>query len=299
MKFKFTKMHGAGNDFILVDARNENRNWAALAPLLCHRHLGIGADQLILAVGSEKADVGWRLFNVDGVEAEMCGNGLRCFAKFVYDAGIVVNRSLTVETMFGVVTADLLLDAKGIKVTGATVSLPRPVFLDKRCRIDLPSSCSVPYVEATLVSVGNPHAVLFLKPGSHVNEFPLKEVGPLVENHTLFLPKRINFHIVEIVSETELTARHWERSAGETLACGSGSCACVIAARNLGFIPPSATVKVNVPGGLLQISFKAPTDTPEELVLEQPVTLEGPAATVFEGLWVGSESELVLPTPGS
>ncbi len=274
-------MHGAGNDFLLVDGREGPRDWSSLAKAMCHRNLGAGGDGLLVAVESKVAPVRMLLFNADGSEAEMSGNGVRCFAKYVIEDGIAKadGGSLAVETGAGMIAVGLVRE--GSKVTGAVVDMGRPRFeaseipvaverpapvLDLRLDVD-----GVTYV-VSCVSMGNPHAVHFLD--TDVAKFPLSSVGPLVERHGLF-PARTNFEVARIVSRTRIESRTWERGVGETLACGTGACAIMVSARLLGRVDDE--VEVHEPGGVLEISWDG----------ESSVVLTGPAERVYAGEWPG------------
>ena len=280
----FTKMHGTGNDYIYIDARELDKDWPSLARQMSDRHFGVGGDGIILILESDVADLKMRMFNADGSEGEMCGNGIRCFAKYAIESGIVSasQRSLEVETLAGVRT--VVPSHNGAKITGAKVSmgppglnpqdlpvnlngdsgeLPGPV-VDYPCRIDGVN------LGLTFVSMGNPHAVAFLD--QSVGEFPLHSIGPQVENHPMF-PRRVNFEIVNLGKQGHLTARVWERGSGETMACGTGACAIAVAARLQGF--SQDRVDITLPGGTLNIEWDG----------EGEVFLEGPAEAVFTGEW--------------
>ncbi|MBI1800519.1 MAG: diaminopimelate epimerase, partial [Chloroflexi bacterium] len=265
----FVKMHGLGNDFVVVDARSgatPAHNWPTLAQAMCDRHYGVGADQLLLVCDSRRADVTMRLFNTDGFEAEMCGNGIRCVGKYVYERGIVRKPQLAVETLGGVKRLNLLIE-HGI-VSGAAVAMgvPQAVWLDEPVIID-----GVP-LRLMSVNVGNPHAVAVIE--TPVENFPLERIGPQVERHPLF-PNRTNFEVINVLQRDPpaLQARVWERSAGLTLACGTGACAVTVAARLQGLV--GNETDVHLPGGTLRIAWDG----------EDEVWMTGPATTVFEGVW--------------
>ncbi len=263
---RFTKMHGLGNDFVVVDARTlVVEDWQSLARAMCDRHLGIGADQLLLVCESSRADVKMRLFNVDGFEAEMCGNGIRCVGKFVYENHIVRRSDLCIETLGGI--KHLQLHSDGETVTGASVAMgvPRILFADEY--VNFVATHASPLC-VTGVDMGNPHAVAFMD--ESVDAFPLAQVGPLVENHSRF-PNRTNIEIVNVLSSCALRVRVWERSVGITLACGTGACAATAAARLKGCVGDD--VAVHLPGGMLHIQW----DGVGEMVMT------GPATRVFDG----------------
>ena len=276
----FVKFHGAGNDFILVDARRIDRDWPGLAQAMCHRNFGVGADGLIIALPSKVAHARMRIFNPDGSEAEMCGNGIRCFARFLLEDGILHpdTRSLTVETLAGV--QELEVHGKGAEtLVRVNMGLPRlaspdiPVDLSPEAFarvVDYPLTVNGRTLDITCVSMGNPHAVAFVT--EPVEGFPLLELGPKVEHHQLF-PRRINFEVVRVLDRGHLELRVWERGAGPTLACGTGACASVVAASLHGWVDQE--VEVALPGGALRIAWDG----------RGPVYMTGPAVRVFWGEW--------------
>ena len=284
---KFTKMHGAGNDYIYIDARAptfDNEDWPKLSQQMSDRHFGIGGDGIILIMDSDVADLRMRMFNADGSEGEMCGNGIRCFVKYAVERGIVApaDGKIKVETLAGIRSIVPIYD--GQLLVGARVSMgePRlnpedlPVELDPAMGYRKGPVLSYPFqvdgldLPLTFVSMGNPHAVTFLdKP---VAEFPLHIIGPQVERHPMF-PRRVNFEVVNLGEPGQLKARVWERGSGETLACGTGACAIAVAARLQGLTQDS--VDITLPGGTLTIDWDG----------EGEVYLEGPAEEVFSGEW--------------
>ncbi|MEE9203339.1 MAG: diaminopimelate epimerase [Dehalococcoidia bacterium] len=278
---KFTKVQGTGNDFVLVDAaalpiREGERDWVGLARAMCDRHFGIGSDGLLLLT-SHTPPFPMRMFNPDGSEAEACGNGLRCLGMYLAESGLAGPGPIAVVTAAGPRT--LHTEAKGGRVGRVRVDMGIPHFQAG----EIPLSTLIPrspildhYIEVagrqlalSFVNMGNPHAVCFVE---DVDGFPLTEVGPLVEHHPLF-PQRINFEIVRVVDRGHLRARVWERGVGETLSCGSGACAIVVAARlhNIADSP----VEIALPGGTLTLRWEPGGE----------VELSGPAAIVFEGDW--------------
>lgn len=276
---EFTKLHGTGNDFAVVDARALDRDWEALARRICDRHTGVGGDGMILAAPSERADVRMRIFNADGSEAEMSGNGMRCLAKFAVDRGIVEPRdgAFDVETGAGVLAVRVTTAAG--KVTHVRQSMGRP-RLDPR---EIPVAVEAPppvralpleaagrHISVTPVSMGNPHAVMFQ--GDPVAAYPLHEVGPAVEHHPLF-PNRTNFEVVHMVDRGHAEMRVWERGVGETLSCGSGAAATIVAARLLGLA--DGALQLTVPGGVLDLEWDG----------DGEVVLSGPVVEVFRGTW--------------
>ncbi|MSQ28560.1 MAG: diaminopimelate epimerase [Dehalococcoidia bacterium] len=286
---KFTKMHGTGNDFVMVDGRAlPQRDWARLAQAVCDRHFGIGADGLILLLPSENADLRMRMWNPDGSESEMCGNGIRCFTKLALDEGIVGRgkAEFTAETGAGVLTLRPLW--QGSAVEAVEVNMGNPIFEPERVPVAATSGDFTPdasglrwvrghVLEAggrsltvACVSMGNPHAVLFAD--EPPDRFPLESIGPLVEHHSFF-PKRVNFHVAQVLDRNRIRVRHWERGAGMTLACGTGACGAAVAARQLGLT--GDRVEVEVPGGILTIEWPG----------SGAVLMTGPAATVYAGEW--------------
>lgn len=283
---KFTKMQGAGNDYVYIDARDQNEDWPSLSRAMSDRHFGIGSDGIILIQDSEVADLKMRMFNADGSEGEMCGNGIRCFTKYAIDHGIVSppQQALNVDTLAGI--RRVVPVYQGKKITGARVSMGVPTLEPEKIPVILDtslgaSSMDVPYLQypmqvgdlrllTSFASMGNPHAITFLD--QPVDEFPLHQIGPMVEHDPMF-PRRVNFEIVNRQDECHLTARVWERGSGETLACGTGACAIAVASRLLGYT--GDTVDITLPGGTLTIDWDG----------EGEVYLAGPAEEVFSGEW--------------
>jgi diaminopimelate epimerase len=276
---EFTKLHGTGNDFVVVDARALDRDWGALAREVCDRHFGVGADGLILATASDKADVRMRIFNGDGSEAETSGNGMRCLVKFAVERGLVEPRdgAFTVEAGGGVMDVRVSLDDG--RVTQVRLSMGRP-RLDPR---DVPVAIESPppvleyplevdgrKIAITPVSMGNPHAVHFQD--APVEEYPLHALGPKVEHHALF-PNRTNFEVLRMLGDGRAEMRVWERGVGETLSCGSGASAAMVAARLRGLAGDSLDLRV--PGGELQLEWDG----------DGEVMLTGPVVEVFRGTW--------------
>ena len=287
MTINFAKLQGAGNDFVVLDARSMKHNWQSLSQDMCHRHFGIGADGLILILSSKVADLKMRMFNPDGSEAEVCGNGLRCFAKYAIDRGIVSGTNLKVETLAGIKAVQAFI-MQG-KVTSARVAMgtPRfktteiPVILERQKKsredgnmtpiLDCSLNLAGNKVSLSFVSMGNPHAVHFTT--KSVADFPLHEIGPKVEHHPMF-PQRTNFEVARILSRDKIEARVWERGAGETLACGSGACAIAVAAGLKGYM--GSSVDIMLPGGTLTIGWDGVGE----------VYLTGPVEEVFIGEWL-------------
>ncbi|MCK4276217.1 MAG: diaminopimelate epimerase, partial [Phycisphaerae bacterium] len=230
---RFTKMHGIGNDYVYVDCFSESVSApASLAQRIADRHFGVGADGLILILPSEQADVGMRMFNADGSEAEMCGNGIRGLAKYVYERGMIDNTTIGVETGAGVLRVALTVEDDS--VVAATVDMGTPGLSRSEIPmlgepanepvIDQPLEVNGDSFEVTCVSMGNPHCVIFV---DDVDRFAVDNIGPLLENHELF-PERINVEFVTVLDRAHVKMRVWERGAGETLACGTGASASVV-----------------------------------------------------------------------
>ena len=302
MTLRFTKMHGAGNDYVVIDARSEHREWALVARDLLDRHFGIGGDGLLLVEHSKTADVRMRMLNPDGSEAEMCGNGIRCFSKFVIEGNILPNidGALQVETGAGVLNVEPITDIAG-QITRARVSMGEPIFDADQIPVIVPrqaankntKNLSLDGLDAgklvvecpitvddytfnvTCVSMGNPHAVAFID--QPVDDVALQKLGPLVEHHGFF-PNRVNFHIVNRLGSGQLIARTWERGAGLTLACGTGACAIQAVGRLLGIT--DEVVQIQMPGGVLAITWAD----------HGPIIMEGPAVKVFDGHWEYSDN---------
>ena len=260
MRIKFTKMHGLGNDFVVVDATGELKDWrpsAKEAAFLQDRRFGIGADQLLILYPSSVADLRMAIYNADGSEVEMCGNGIRCCALFARRRGLVASDEMTVETLAGikkpVITGDAVRVDMGAPECGG-IAVPPPEGLE------LPPM--------TLVSMGNPHAVFFVE---DAEKFPVEKWGPLVERHPMF-PNRTNVEFAEVVAENVIRMRVWERGAGVTMACGTGSCATFTAAclNKLA----AGEGKVILDGGELKIAWAGEGSS---------VFMTGPAAEVFQG----------------
>lgn len=275
---KFTKMHGAGNDFLLVEG-HEDRDWAVLSVQMCERHFGAGADGVILVLPSAKADVRMRLFNADGSEAEVSGNGVRCLVRYVVERGLVApgNGVVTIEAIHAVLEAGLAMDGPSVRSMRLSMGLPRfePKEVPVAAKmgppvIDLPIDVGGERIAVTCLSMGNPHAVTFIE--GPVAEYPLDTVGPKVENHPAF-PARVNFGVGRLVGRDRMELRVWERGCGETLACGSGSCAAMVAARLKGLV--GDVVDITQPGGKLRVEWDGSGE----------VFLGGDAQAVFEGDW--------------
>ena len=276
---KFTKMHGLGNDYVYVNCFEEKNlpdDLPELARRVSDRHFGIGSDGLILVRPSDVADARMQMFNADGSESEMCGNGVRCVAKLVYDHGICRNETLQIETGAGVLAIDLEV-VDGL-VARATVDMGEPILdgpkipttLSGNPVCDVPLEIDVQKLQVTCVSMGNPHCVTFV---DQITDECVLGVGPKIEHHAAF-PNRVNAEFVEVLSPTELRMRVWERGTGETLACGTGACAVGVAAMLTGRTERSVTI--HLLGGDLQIQWLEETGH---------VRMTGPATEVFRGTY--------------
>jgi len=279
MKLKFTKMHGAGNDFIVVDAINQQVDlsidqWRRLAD----RRFGIGADQILVVERPTDAgvDFRYRIFNNDGGEVEQCGNGSRAFVRFVVDKGLTQARSIRVQTMSGIISPRLEDDGSVTVDMGAPRLVPAEVPFDETGLAGMvqgddtlwPLPVGDDTVFVSVVSMGNPHAVQVV---DDVDAAPVEETGPLIERHVRF-PKRVNAGYLQVMDRHHIRLRVFERGAGETLACGTGACAAVVAGIRRGLL--DSPVRVSARGGELSIAWAGP---------DQPVYLSGPAVSVFEG----------------
>lgn len=277
---RFTKCHGAGNDFVVVDAREMELPWSGVAKRICDRHFGVGSDGIILIMNSTSADLKMRMFNPDGSEAEACGNGLRCFAKYAVDHMVTTKLKFTVETLGGERNVTAFPDDSG-RIVEAELSMGAPRLKPSEIPADVrdvtgpileyPIETAERTIPVSMVSMGNPHAVNFID--SDVADYPLLTVGPTVEHHPIF-PARVNYEIARVLGRDDISARVWERGAGETLACGSGACAIAVAARLLDRC--DETVRIHLPGGVLTITWPGG---------DAEVLLRGPVQEVFTGDW--------------
>ena len=274
---KFTKMHGAGNDYVYVNCFEpvELGDVTELAKAISDRHFGVGGDGLVLICPSERADARMVMYNADGSEAEMCCNAVRCVAKFVYDHGIATKDELTIETGRGVLT--LQCSTTGGKVDRVRVNMAEPILVSSEIPttlvgdppVKVPLEVAGRTLEVTCVSMGNPHAVTFV---DEVNDDWVLNIGPQVEVHEAF-PRRINAEFIQVVSRSEVVMRVWERGSGETLACGTGACASVVAGVLAGLLDRKVLVRLT--GGDLEIEWAESGE----------VYMTGPATEVFSGEW--------------
>lgn len=272
MQLRFTKMEGLGNDYIYVDGIHQD------VPIdtykiqkLSNRHTGIGGDGVIVILPSEQYDFKMRMFNCDGSEGMMCGNGIRCFAKFCYDHGLTDKKLLQVDTNAGLRTVELVFE--GDKVIAARVDMGKPILetklipliYHKNEMINEPLVIDDKEYIATAISMGNPHVVMFVD----TLDIPLEKIGPLFEGHSMF-PASVNTEFVQVIHETYVKMRVWERGSGETQACGTGACAVMYASYLNGYTKDQVIVELL--GGKLEISYR-----------NGHIFMEGPATTVFEG----------------
>ncbi len=283
---RFVKMHGTGNDFVLVEAKGDERDWPRLAVAVCDRHFGIGADGLLLILPSDRAAVRMRVLNPDGSEPEMCGNGIRCLAKYAVERGLLQPKDdrFDVETAAGVLTLQIERHADTVERVRVGMGMPRfapeeiPVLVNANpplinIPIEIEHGDSRGILPLTAVSMGNPHAVLF--PERPVAAFPLAEVAPSVVDHRLF-PHGVNFEVARVIDRSHIEARVWERGAGPTLACGTGASAVMVAAHLQRLVDDK--VDITLPGGTLTLEWDGSGE----------VFMTGPAVTVFEGDWLGA-----------
>lgn len=260
MILNFTKMHGCGNDYIYVDGFKEKiENPCETAVSLSKRHFSVGSDGLIMICPSETADAKMKMYNADGSEGKMCGNGVRCVAKFVYDNGICKKNPLRIETLSGIKTVQLLIT--GEKVTGASVDMGAPVFSPSQIPVasDEPVIGREMYVGGelryiTCVSMGNPHCVIFVPDDFDLWNFEIEKIGPKIENDTLF-PEKVNVEFVKKINDSLFEMRVWERGSGETYACGTGACATVAAACMNKLCSKNTDVTVKLKGGELTVRY--------------------------------------------
>ena len=274
---KFTKMHGIGNDYVYVDCTKKDlAHTSEIAKYVSDRHFGIGSDGMILIKSSEKADFQMDMYNADGSRGEMCGNGIRCVAKYVYDHGIVDKTSLSIATRSGIKYVDLTIrDGKAsmVKVNmGSPILTAKeiPVVAETEQVINAPITVDGKEYRMTAVSMGNPHAIIYV---DDVDSLDLEKIGPSFENHVCF-PDRVNTEFVQLIDRNTVKMRVWERGSGETLACGTGACAVTVASILNDKVNGSKPVTVQLLGGDLNISWERD---------ENLVYMTGPATTVFDG----------------
>lgn len=273
---KFTKMHGAGNDYVYVNCFEEKiLHPEEVSKYVSDRHFGIGGDGLILIKPSDQADFEMAIYNADGSQGEMCGNGIRCVAKYVYDRGLTDKKQISIDTLAGIKYLDLTLEDGKVSEVKVNMGVPCltareiPVMADTDQVINEPIEVEGRTYYMTAVSMGNPHCVIFVE--EDVRKLNLEAIGPFFENHPRF-PRRINTEFVNVIDDSTLRMRVWERGSGETLACGTGTCATAVAAVLNG--KAGNEVTVHLTGGQLRIAWAGGN---------APVYMTGPATTVFDG----------------
>lgn len=279
-------MQGTGNDFLMVETGDDNRDWESISEAMCERHFGVGADGVMLVMPSEKADLRMRLFNNDGSEAEVSGNGVRCLVKYAVERGIATPKDgqISIQVAHDVLEADVIMDGGSVSAVRLSMGPPYfepneiPVAVLRQAQeerleapvLNFPIDVNGQRLSVNCVSMGNPHAVLFVP--EPVEEYPLERLGPLVEHHPAF-PARVNFGVAHVEARDRMHVRVWERGCGETLACGTGSCAAVVMARLHDLA--GERVEIVQPGGEMVVEWDGRGD----------VFLSGPAETVFSGEW--------------
>lgn len=274
---RFTKMQGLGNDYVYVDCLKETiEDPSKLAKVISDRHFGVGSDGLILICPSDKADFEMKMYNADGSRGEMCGNGIRCVAKYVYDYGLTDKTHISVETLGGIKYLDLTVENGKVALVkvdmGSPILTPAqvPVIADGESAVDEPICVDGVEYRMTCVSMGNPHAVVYME---DVDNLDIEKIGPSFENHERF-PNRVNTEFVKVLDRKTAQMRVWERGSGETLACGTGACAVAVACILNGLTDNK--VRVKLLGGDLLIEWDKEKDT---------VYMTGPAEVVFDGEW--------------
>lgn len=277
-QIKFTKMHGIGNDYVYINCFTEQvDNPNELAKIMSPRRFSVGADGVILICPSKMADAKMRMFNLDGSEGKMCGNGIRCVGKFVYDSGIAHKDTITIETLSGIKTL-YITDKDGVAETitvdmGKAVLSPEkiPAIADCDTIIDTAITVDGNSYNITAVSMGNPHAVTFC---DEIESLNLEKIGPHFEHHEMF-PQGVNTEFIRVIDESTLQMRVWERGSGETFACGTGACAAAVAAVLNGYCKHDTEITVHLVGGDLFITYKN----------DGTVFMRGPATKVFDGVY--------------
>jgi len=283
---RFTKMQGAGNDYVVIEGGAIHRDWSRLAVAMCERHYGIGADSLLVLLPSDKAEFKMRILDADGSEAEACGNGIRCLARYIFENGMIGSgvEQVLIETISGV--RKVRLNKENGKLIDIQANMGEPKFsaadipvsikqgedkiVDIKPILSYQADVGDTELILNLVSMGNPHAVYFQQ--KPVSDFPLSRLGPKVENLEIF-PNRANFEVARVINRSQVEARTWERGVGETLACGSGACAIIAAGRLLDYVDEK--IEVTVIGGKLGVEWDGKGE----------ILLRGPAEIVFTGEW--------------
>ena len=277
MTIAFTKMHGLGNDYHFIDvSKHPIEDPAGLSRAMSHRHLGAGADGIILVMPGEEHEFRMRIFNADGSEAEACGNGIRCFAKYVFERGMTRNTEFTIETLAGPNRVELRVENGTVETVRSNMGRPRferneiPMEGPAGRVIEEPLDIGGETVQVTCANIGNPHAVIFVEDATKID---LTVLGPKIENHPKF-PERTNVEFVNIIDRNNIVMRIWERGSGITQACGTGACACCVASVLTGKTQRDCTA--HLPGGDLQLAWNEQ---------DNHVYMTGPAVEVFQGTW--------------
>lgn len=277
-QIKFTKMHGIGNDYVYINCFKEKvEDPKKLAVLMSPRHFSVGSDGVILICPSDRADAKMRMFNADGSEGKMCGNGIRCVGKYLYDENIVTKDVITVDTLSGIKTLTVTEKNGKAELIGVDMGEPEfrtekiPAVFDGDEMVNEPVTVLNKTYKMTAVSMGNPHAVIF---SDNLKDLPLEKIGPYFENLEIF-PLRVNTEFVRVISKTELEMRVYERGSGETLACGTGACAAVAAAVKNGICEKGKEITVNLLGGKLYITYK----------VDGHIYMRGTAQKVYDGVF--------------
>lgn len=280
-KIKFSKLNGQGNDFVIIDDTSSSINFSKdQIAKMCHRNFGIGADGLILVRKSTDADFKMDYYNQDGSIAEMCGNGIRCMARFIYDSSLSRKKELSIETLAGVKKTFLNLDNNNVEDIRVDMGLPDfkpeniPVNINAEAVLSYRIKINSNIFYINCVSMGNPHCVILINKGEKLGDVDLNKLGPELENHPIF-PKKTNVEFVDIKNDNEVSMRVWERGVGETLACGTGACAAAVCVKKLNKIS-GGNVRINSPGGKLDIIWKDEKSS---------VYLKGKVEYVFSGVY--------------
>jgi diaminopimelate epimerase len=280
-KIKFSKLNGQGNDFVIIDDTSSSINLSKdQIAKICHRNFGIGADGLILVRKSTDADFKMDYYNQDGSVAEMCGNGIRCMARFIHDGNLSRKKELSIETLAGVKRIFLNLDNNNVEDIRVDMGLPD--FKPENIPVDITAKAVLNYrikINSNIfyincVSMGNPHCVILINKGEKLSDIDLDKLGPELENHPIF-PRKTNAEFVDIKNNNEVSMRVWERGVGETLACGTGACAAAVCVKKLNKIS-GENVRINLPGGKLDIMWKDEKSS---------VYLKGKVEHVFNGIY--------------
>lgn len=277
-QIKFTKMHGIGNDYVYINCfEQEVSDPEQLAIKMSPRRFGVGADGVILICPSDVADAKMRMFNLDGSEGKMCGNGVRCVGKFIYDSGIARKNTVTVETLSGIKTLEI--KDEGGKAVSVTVDMGKPEFTPENIPakanadkiINMPITAGDKEYNITALSMGNPHAVTFC---DEIDSLNLEKIGPRFEHHDMF-PEQVNTEFIRVIDQNTLQMRVWERGSGETFACGTGACAAAVAAVENGYCKRDTEITVHLVGGDLFITYKS----------DGTVFMRGGAEKVYDGVY--------------